>query len=976
MKKLIIWLTSRTTLWLVLLGGSLLSYLGYDIATKFEDHTIQQEQVRLTQLARDVLSAELRIDIARLNDIRGLFLASTHVSRNEFSRFIESELEGQHSIQALEWVPLVTEAQRGNYQLLAEQDGFVDFDIWERGPEGEKLSAQKRVEYFPIFYVEPFLKGNRAVLGFDLASNEQRRRSLELARKTRLPQATASITLLQETEQQKGFLVVQPVFKRADGDSGQNETPLMGFALGVFRVGELFGDAIKPIKEQLSPLVFELTDNTNPATPDVLLRSESSKWSDALVKSKWQNKQTLDFTGRSWVLTTFATAEFISGHRTLTPWLILSIGLIFTLTVTAYLRTLIQREGKVRALVRQRTAQLQSSAQLNRTIVENAVDTVITIDIKGTVSLFNPAAVKMFGYAEAEVIGQNVKMLMPDPYHSEHDGYLAHHRQTGEKRIIGTAQEVSGRHKDGSVFPINLSVGKAKASGNTIYVGTITDLSELKAKENELKASKKLSEAIIDNAVDAVITIDDMGSISLFSPAAVKLFGYSSDEVLGKNVKMLMPEPYRSEHDGYLSHHKQTGEKRIIGIGREVIGQRKDGSTFPMNLSVGKAVVAGKTLYVGTVTDLTELKTKEQALRDFSNRLELATKAGGIGVWDYDIDKGILQWDDRMFELYGVSRNQFSGAYDAWKNALHPDDLAQAEAELTRAMEKKEPFHSEFCIIWPDGQKRYIQAFGEVMPDDKGRGNRMIGVNQDITQRKLAEQAMKQAKRVAEEANQQKSAFLNTMSHELRTPLTVILGYLPILKNQQQMPPPETVKQIAEDMDISGQHLMEMINDLLDISKIEAGQMTLDVNEVQVLPLIEQMLRKFKYQANKKHIQLLNQAEDFSFRVDERRLRQILINLIGNALKFTEKGQITVSARDDDTYVSFSVTDTGVGIAEQEIPLLFNTFHQVDNSSTRKAGGSGLGLAITKRLVELHGGSIKIESKPGEGSTFTFTIKQ
>jgi PAS domain S-box-containing protein len=329
-----------------------------------------------------------------------------------------------------------------------------------------------------------------------------------------------------------------------------------------------------------------------------------------------------------------------------------------------------------------------------------------------------------------------------------------------------------------------------------------------------------------------------------------------------------------------------------------------------------------------------------------------------------------------MFELYGVSRNQFSGAYDAWKNALHPDDLVQAEAELTRVMEKKEPFYSEFRIIWPDGQKRYIQAFGEVMPDDKGRGNRMIGVNQDITQRKLSEQAMKQAKQAAEDANQQKSAFLNIMSHELRTPLTVILGYLPILKNQQQMPPLETVKQIAEDMDISGQHLLEMINDLLDISKIEAGQMTLDVNEVQVLPLLEQMLRKFKYQANKKHIQLLIQAEDFSLRVDERRLRQILINLIGNALKFTDKGKVTVSAHDDDTYVSFSVTDTGIGIAEQEIPLLFNTFHQVDNSSTREAGGSGLGLAITKRLVELHGGSIRIESKPGEGSTFTFTIKQ
>ena len=835
-------LVRKSMTWIILLVGLVMSFLAHQVAVSFENRAIQSEQQRLTQMLTDFLQAELKVHVASLGSIRSFFLSSTHVSREEFQRFTEFQLKQQSSIQALEWIPRVAASERQAYRKMAIQDGFPEFLITERDAQGNLVPAGQRDEYFPVYYVEPY-KGNEAALGFDLSSNERRRVSLELAEKTRQPQATASISLVQATARQRGFLVFQPIYSN-DIDELTGESALMGFALGVFRIGDLFDAAISPVKDQLNALDVAIEDVTNPHGAETLIQ----KAGPALNETVWLQSRTLDFAGRSWRIETTATSDFIASHQSSTPWLVLMIGILTTLTIAAYTRRLIRDDLQVRELVRQRTAELESSAQLNN--------------------------------------------------------------------------------------------------------------------------------AIVENSVEAIITINDHGIISFFNPAAVEMFGYMPDEVIGKNVSMLMPEPYHSEHDGYLERHRQTGEKHIIGIGRQVSAQHKDGTIFPINLSVGKAMEAGRVVYVGTITNLTEITIKEQELRDFSGRLELATKAGGIGVWDYDIINNVLHWDDRMFELYGVSRDQFSGAYEAWTSVLHPDDLGRAQEEFAEAISGGKPFQTEFRIRWPDGQKRHIQAFAEVIKDENDTISRIIGVNQDITQRKLAEQAMRDAIQAAEEASQQKSAFLNTMSHEFRTPLTVMLGYLPILKNADKLPSPDIIHQIAEDMDLSGQHLLSMINDLLDISKIEAGQMPLKITEIQAQPLVSEMIRKFKNQCESKGIELATDVEDFKFMADERRLRGILINLVGNALKFTDHGSITLSASRENDFMRFSVSDTGIGISSEDLPHIFDTFRQADNTSTRKTGGSGLGLAITRKLVELHGGSIHADSKPGEGSTFTFTLKQ
>lgn len=265
-----------------------------------------------------------------------------------------------------------------------------------------------------------------------------------------------------------------------------------------------------------------------------------------------------------------------------------------------------------------------------RAVVETAVDGVILIDDQGTVLEFNPACEKLFGYSAAEVIGENVKMLMPPPFRDEHDRYLENYRTTGHRKIIGIGREVQGRRKDGSTFHMDLSVGEADENGKSIFVGIIHDLTERIRNERVIHEGAAQLRAVVDTAVDGVILIDARGSILMFNPACEGLFGYAAAEVVGENVKMLMPPPFCDEHDRYLDNYHRTGKRKIIGIGREVQGQRKDGTTFPMDLSVGEATQTGESTFVGIIHDLSERKKTEQQLLQAQKMETVGQLSGGI----------------------------------------------------------------------------------------------------------------------------------------------------------------------------------------------------------------------------------------------------------------------------------------------------------------------------------------------------------
>ncbi|MEC4594594.1 MULTISPECIES: PAS domain-containing sensor histidine kinase [Nitrospirillum] len=266
-----------------------------------------------------------------------------------------------------------------------------------------------------------------------------------------------------------------------------------------------------------------------------------------------------------------------------------------------------------------------------RALMDTVPDGVIVIDGQGTIQSFNPACERLFGWTAAEVMGRNVKMLMPAPYQDEHDQYLARYRATGEKRIIGIGREVTGLRRDGTTFPMELSVGEALQDGPPAYIGIIRDISDRRAAEQALRNREARLASIIETIPDALIVIDGQGLIRSFSPAAQRLFGYAEAEVQGRNVSMLMPSPYREQHDQYIARYLATGEKRIIGVGRIVSGRRRDGTVFPMELAVGAVDLEGERLFTGFIHDLTEHQAVERRLQQLQAELLHVSRVSVMG---------------------------------------------------------------------------------------------------------------------------------------------------------------------------------------------------------------------------------------------------------------------------------------------------------------------------------------------------------
>lgn len=269
--------------------------------------------------------------------------------------------------------------------------------------------------------------------------------------------------------------------------------------------------------------------------------------------------------------------------------------------------------------------------QLFRALIATAVDGIVVIDHAGIIQVYNQACERLFGYSPEEVTGQNVKLLMPTPYHEEHDSYLSNYHTTHQRKIIGIGREVLGRRKDETTFPMYLSVGEGHLGDQKIFVGIIHDLTAQKKADDAVKEREARLRSILDTVPDAIIIIDELGTIESFSAAAERLFGYASSEVAGQNVKALMPSPYREQHDGYLSHYRDTGEKRVIGKGRIVVGQRRDGSTFPMELAVGEVTGGARRLFTGFVRDITERRGTEQRLQELQNELLHVSRLSAMG---------------------------------------------------------------------------------------------------------------------------------------------------------------------------------------------------------------------------------------------------------------------------------------------------------------------------------------------------------
>jgi PAS domain S-box-containing protein len=380
----------------------------------------------------------------------------------------------------------------------------------------------------------------------------------------------------------------------------------------------------------------------------------------------------------------------------------------------------------------------------------------------------------------------------------------------------------------------------------------------------------------------------------------------------------------------------------------------------------------------------------ERSLRESKARLEAAASAGIVGVWDWDIPNNRLVWDSMMYKLYGIREDNFGGAYEAWSSALHPEDKTHVEAEVQAALRGEREYEPEFRVVWPNGSIRHLKARSQLSFDAGGRPLRMIGVNYDISEQKTRQlmldrlvaertQELAAAKAAAETANVAKSVFLANMSHEIRTPLTTITGTPHLIRRAGVTP--EQAEQL-DKIDLAGEHLLAIINTILDLSKIEAGKFSLEETEIHVGGIVMNVANLLSEWAQSKGLHLVIEAETLPLHLlgDPTRLQQGLLNYATNAIKFTEQGTVTLrvqaEAEDEDTVqVRFEVQDTGIGIAPEVLTKLFNAFEQADSTTTRKYGGTGLGLVITKKIAQLMDGNAGATSSIGKGSTFWFTAR-
>ena len=375
-----------------------------------------------------------------------------------------------------------------------------------------------------------------------------------------------------------------------------------------------------------------------------------------------------------------------------------------------------------------------------------------------------------------------------------------------------------------------------------------------------------------------------------------------------------------------------------------------------------------------------ELLESEQSLQQTTERLSLAVCAGGVGIWDYDIVNNQLNWDDQMFRLYGITSDQFAGAYQAWLAGVHPEDRQRCDNETQLTLRGEREFDMEFRVCWPDGTTHNIRSLGSVKRDGTGQPLRMIGTNWDITLQKRLEEDLRQSKETADSANKAKTMFLANISHEIRTPMNAIIGFSQLLLRSPGMPP--TQVEHLEIIRRSGDHLMQLINDVVEMAKIDAGKIELNPTPFEITRLLDELDSMFRVRAKAKNLDFeMNSVFSQPLRVigDVGKLRQIFINLLGNSLKFTNKGGIVVNARtlsqeNDILELAFEIRDTGAGIAEGEISQLFQVFEQT--RSGRELGtGTGLGLALSRQIVRLMGGDISAQSQPGVGSVFSFSVQ-
>ena len=479
---------------------------------------------------------------------------------------------------------------------------------------------------------------------------------------------------------------------------------------------------------------------------------------------------------------------------------------------------------------------------------------------------------------------------------------------------------------------------------------------------DERKNADNKFRLVVESSPSGLIMINSERQIVMVNDRMKALFGYSGEELLGREVEMLLPHQFRKDHVTNVQNYFKMPIPRAMGTGRDLFGIRKDGSQIPVEIGLSPLKTDDGLFILASIIDITERKKAEEKIRLFNDRFELAKQAAGIGVWDWDITKDNLIWDDKMYELYNLSKESFRNIYEAWEMRIHHDDLQTTRQAINDALTGKRDFHTQFRVVWADRSVHYIQAYGKVQRDNNGNAVRMTGVNWDISQTKAVETM--------------KNEFISTVSHELRTPLTSIRGSLGLIADGATGPIADKTAKMVNIGLSNCERLIRLINDILDIEKIESGNMQFNFEPSNLTQLIEKAIDINTGLADQYRVKLKYERFNAVFvNADRDKILQVLTNLISNAVKYSpENSYVELSIIPENGFAKVSISDRGRGIPPEFKSRVFQKFSQVDSSDARQKGGTGLGLSICKAIVENHGGTIDYESAINNGTTFYFYL--
>ena len=504
----------------------------------------------------------------------------------------------------------------------------------------------------------------------------------------------------------------------------------------------------------------------------------------------------------------------------------------------------------------------------------------------------------------------------------------------------------------------------------------------------DLQRTQLLANSVIDNAGALVLVLDRNGGIARFNRACEELSGFTFAEIEGRFPwDVLLPpedaESIRKHAFEALAHNPQalSGQYTNYWVAR-------NGERYLIDWRNTLLLDAdGKTEFLISVgTDVTERRNIEEQLRLSQARLEEAQRIAMVGSWELDLITGELIWSDEIFRLFEIDKNQFGATYAAFLNAIHPEDRDAVNQAYTDSLETRATYEITHRLLMGDGRVKWVQERCTSDFDAAGKPLRSRGTVQDISEIKHAQIALQQlnreleqrveqrtallrtAKEDAERANAAKSEFLSRMSHELRTPLNGILGFGQLLELEAlETDAADNVQEILR----AGRHLLELINEMLDLARIESGRIELALERVAVSPLLGECLTLMQPLAAQRQIRMTTEVTDCVAQADPLRLRQVLLNLVSNAVKYNrEAGSVHVTCQAIDAgRIRIAVRDTGRGIAAAALPRLFKPFERLE-SAYDGIEGAGIGLALCKLLVEAMGGGIGVESSVGAGSTF------